>query len=102
MFCDEGMIYAQKLMDQASSINNDYSEYKRAQKLFRNFYEIKMEYLGRTNVQDEKTARRNATIDTYVEYLSEMVLAKAFDPVGEWLRSTNMYKNMILNNFLVP
>lgn len=54
-----------------------------------------IEYLGRTNVQDEKTARRNATVDTYVEYLSEMVLAKAFDPVGEWLRSTKMYKNIL-------
>ena len=47
MFCDEGMIYSQKLMDEASDVENNYSDYERAQRLFRVFYELKMEYLGR-------------------------------------------------------
>ena len=47
MFCDEGMIFSQKLMDEASDVENNYSDYERAQRLFRAFYELKMEYLGR-------------------------------------------------------
>lgn len=47
MFCDEGMIFSQRLMDEASDVENNYSDYERAQRLFRAFYELKMEYLGR-------------------------------------------------------
>lgn len=47
MFCDEGMIYSQKLMDEASDVENNYSDYERAQRLFRAFYDLKVEYLGR-------------------------------------------------------
>jgi hypothetical protein len=47
MFCDEGMMFSQRLMDEASGVENNYSDYGRAQWLFRAFYELKMEYLGR-------------------------------------------------------
>lgn len=47
MFCDEGMIFSQRLMDEASDVENNYSDYERAQRLFCAFYELKMEYLGR-------------------------------------------------------
>lgn len=47
MFCDEGMIFSQRLMDEASDVENNYSDYERAQRLFRAFYELKMEYIER-------------------------------------------------------
>lgn len=47
IFCDEGMIFSQQLMDEASDVENNYSDYERAQRLFRAFYELKMEYIGR-------------------------------------------------------
>lgn len=47
MFCDEGMIYAQKLMDESANVENNYTDYERAQRLFRAFYELKTEYLNR-------------------------------------------------------
>lgn len=47
MLCDEGMIFSQQLMDEAANVNNDYSDYQKAQRLFRAFYELKMEYLER-------------------------------------------------------
>ena len=52
LFCDEGMIFSQKLMDDASTanVNNNYFDYQKAQRLFRAFYELKMEYLGRKEI----------------------------------------------------
>ena len=42
-----GYDFSQQLMDEASNLNNDYSDYQKAQRLFRAFYELKMEYLER-------------------------------------------------------
>ena len=47
IFCDEGMIFSQQLMDEASNVNNNYFDYQKAQRLFQSFYELKMEYLER-------------------------------------------------------
>ena len=47
VFCDEGMIYAQKLMDEAANVENNYSDFERANRLFCVFYELKLEYLGK-------------------------------------------------------
>lgn len=50
MFCDEGMIFAQGLMDEA----DDWDEYSRAASLFRSFYGIKMEYQEKKSWKKQK------------------------------------------------
>ena len=51
-------------------------------------------YGGRTNAQGAGEATWNAFADKYIERLSEMVLAKAFDPIKAWGMTTNAFKSI--------
>ena len=51
-------------------------------------------YGGRINAQGAGEATWNAFADKYTERLSEMVLAKAFDPIKAWGMTTNTFKSI--------
>ena len=53
----------------------------------------KLEYLGREQQQTEEEARKNAMIDTYAEYLSEMVLTKTFSPLTDYIGTAKWFKD---------
>lgn len=53
-----------------------------------------LEYIGSVNKQTKEEAYKNSIIDNYVEYLSEMILANTFSPLGSYLSGTRMFKNI--------
>lgn len=53
-----------------------------------------LKYEGRENQQTREEARKNAIIDTYVEYFSEMALTNTLSPVGSYLSGTKMFKDI--------
>ena len=53
-----------------------------------------LKYEGRDNQQTREEARKNAIIDTYVEYFSEMALSNTLSPVGSYLSGTKMFKDI--------
>ena len=58
----------------------------------------KLEYLGREQQQTEEEARKNAMIDTYAEYLSEMVLTKTFSPLTDYIGTAKWFKDFQRND----
>lgn len=56
-------------------------------------------YGGRENQQGVGSALWNATVDTYVENLSEMILTSG-DPIKAWIGGTNLFKNLSQNELV--
>ena len=57
-------------------------------------------YGGREHKQDLGEALWNSAADTYIENLSEMVLAKTLDPMRAFVRGTDVFKNLAKNDLI--
>ena len=57
-------------------------------------------YNGREDAQEFGEALWNSTADTYIENLSEMVLAKTLDPMRAFIQGTDVFKKIAKNDLI--